>query len=132
VSQENREIVERVYAAWNRDDAAGVLADVDPAMEWWDRDDDPDATVHRGHDAVRDQMAKVRDAWADFQIRPDELIDTGDYVVAPYRAAARGRSSGLELVVSEVHVFRLHAGKIVELREYREKPEALQALGLEA
>ena len=35
------------------------------------------------------------------------------------------------LVVVEVHVFRLHAGKIVELREYREKSEALKAVGLE-
>jgi ketosteroid isomerase-like protein len=117
VSQENVEIVRRVYAAWNRDDTAAVLDDLDPAMEWWDRDDDPDAMVHRGHDGVRDQISGIRDAWVEFQVRPQELIEAGDFVVAPYRALAGGRTSGMELVVAEVHVFRLRAGKIVQLRE---------------
>jgi ketosteroid isomerase-like protein len=131
VSRENVEVIERVYAAWNRDDMDAVLEDVDPAMEWWDRDDDPDATVHRGLDGVRDQISGIRDAWVEFQITPRELIDTGDFVVAPYQALAKGRTSGMELVVDEVHVFRVRAGKIVELREYREKAEALKAVDLE-
>jgi ketosteroid isomerase-like protein len=100
-------------------------------MDWWDRDDDPDATVHRGHNGVRVQISGIRDAWAGFHVLPQEFIETGDFVVVPYRSLAKGRTSGMELVVDEVHVFRLRAGKIVELREYREKPEALKAVGLE-
>jgi ketosteroid isomerase-like protein len=131
VSQENVEVVKRVYEAWNRADTAALLDDLDPAMEWWDRDDDPDATVHRGHDAVRVQISGIRDAWAEFQVLPQEFIETGDFVVVPIRALARGRTSGMELVAAEVHVFRLRGGKIVELREYREDAEALKAASLE-
>jgi ketosteroid isomerase-like protein len=80
---------------------------------------------------VRDQISGIRDAWAEFHVQPYEFIETGDFVGVPYRALAQGRTSGMELVAVEVHVFRLRAGKIVELREYREKPEALKAVGLE-
>jgi ketosteroid isomerase-like protein len=51
-------------------------------------------------------------------------------VVVPFRLTGRGRASGAPFDEDEVHVFRLRNGKIIELREYSEKAEALKAVGL--
>jgi ketosteroid isomerase-like protein len=74
-------------------------------------------------------MAEL-DELAELHIQPEEFIDGGDYVVACVRLHGRGRASGASYDEHEVHVFRLRDGKIVELREYREKDEALRAAGL--
>jgi ketosteroid isomerase-like protein len=59
-----------------------------------------------------------------------EFIDAGDYVVAAVRVHGRGRASGAPFEEHEVHVLRLRDGKATELREYRTKAEALEAVGL--
>jgi len=59
-----------------------------------------------------------------------ELIDAGEYVVAPVRVHGHGRTSGAPFEEHEVHVLRLRDGKILELRENRDKREALEAVGL--
>ena len=43
----------------------------------------------------------------------------------------RGRVSGATIEENEVQAFRLRNGKIIELREYRDKAEALTAVGPE-
>jgi uncharacterized protein (DUF736 family) len=40
-----------------------------------DRDDDPDAPVHRGLDAVVARFADMSDAWAELRLEPHEFID---------------------------------------------------------
>jgi ketosteroid isomerase-like protein len=128
MSQQNVEVVKRAYEAWNRGDIATVLDSYDPDVEWWDRDDDPDATVHRGLDAVLARFGDVNDSWAELRLEPHEFIDAGDFVVVPLRMIGRGRGSGALLEGDEVHAMRLREGKIVEAREYRQKQEALAAI----
>lgn len=129
MSKENVEIVRRQNEAFNRGDAGGVLELSDPSIEWWDREDDPGAGVHRGHDGLKTALEELADL-AELHIEPKEFIDAGDYVVVPVRLTGRGQTSGVSFEEHEVHVFRLRDGKITELREYREKGEALEAVGL--
>ena len=131
MSQENVEIVRRQNDAFNRGDLAEVFERSDPNFEWWDREDDPGATVHHGHDGIRQVMAEVAESLVGLRVEPKEFIDAGDYVVVPVRVVGRGRASGASFEEHEVQVFRLRDGKIMELREYREKNEALEAVGLE-
>jgi ketosteroid isomerase-like protein len=131
VSQENVEIIRRHYEAVNRGDIAALLGAVDPDCVWWDRDDDPDAAVHRGVAAMQTRLSEIDAVWTELRLEPQEFIDTGEFVVVPIRAVGRGRASEVGLEFGEVHVFRLRGGKITELREYREKAEALKAVELE-
>src|ERR1700730_15827465 len=126
MSQENVEVVRRQIEAFNRGDLAGALELSDPNVEWWDREDDPDATVHRGHEGVRRILAEF-DELAELCVEPTEFIDAGDYVVVPTRLYGRGRASSAPFEGHQVQVYRLRDGKITELREYREKREALEA-----
>jgi len=129
MSEANVEIVRRQNEAFNRGDLARLLELADPNIEWWDRQDDPGADVHRGHEGLRKAFAELADL-AELHLEPKEFIDAGDYVVVPVRVTGRGQTSGVSFAEDEVQVFRLRDGKITELREYREKGEALEAVGL--
>ena len=130
MSHENVEIVRRQNDAFNRGDVATLLELTDPSIEWWDREDDPGADVHRGHDGVTKALAELA-YLAELHIQAREFIDAGDYVVVPVRLTGRGEASGVSFEEDEVHVFRLRDGRITELREYREMSEALKAAGLQ-
>jgi ketosteroid isomerase-like protein len=131
MSQENADIIKRHYEALNRGDIAVMLDALAPDCQWWDRRDDPDATVHRGPAALLARMSEINAVWEELRIEPQEFIDTDEFVVVPIRAVGLGRGSGVGVEFDEVHVYRLRNDKIIELREYREKAEALKAVGLE-
>src|SRR5205809_1147992 len=129
MAQENVEIVRRLNAAFNRGDVPGFLELLDPACEWWDREDDPGATVHRGHDGVRTFLAEIAEG-VELQIEQLGFVEAGDSVVVPLRLFVRGLASGVPFEEHEVHVSKLRGGKVTEVREYRERSEALKAVGL--
>jgi ketosteroid isomerase-like protein len=128
MSQENVEIVRQGIDHFN---ATGepLWEVLDPNVEWWDREDDMDATVHRGHDGFSKRLAEL-DELAELHMEAKEFIDAGDYVVVPVRLHGRGRASDALFEEHEVHVYKLRDGKEVELREYRDRAEALKAVGL--
>jgi ketosteroid isomerase-like protein len=130
MSQENVEIARRINEASNRGDLTAVLELLDPGFEWWDRADDPGATVHRGHAGYSEFISDLGADVVEMQVEMKEVIDAGDYVVADVRVHGRGRASGAPFEEHEVHVLRIRDGKATELREYRSKAEALEALGL--
>src|SRR5271165_6868534 len=125
MSQENVAIIGRAYEAWDRRDIAAVLAACDPDIEWWEREDVPDPAVHRGLDAVGARFAELDGVWTGLSLEPQEFTDAGDFVVVIFCLRGRGRASGVPIEETEVQAFRLRTGRIVELREYRDKDEAL-------
>ncbi|HEV2924814.1 MAG TPA: nuclear transport factor 2 family protein [Solirubrobacteraceae bacterium] len=130
MSEENVEIIKRGYEALARGDMAAVFDGYDPDVEHWDRADDPGATVRRGRDAVVTAFAELSESYSEIQIEPKEFIDAGDLVVVPVRVTVRGRTSGAVVEGDQVFVYRLRAGKVTEIREYRDTTEAFKAVGL--
>src|SRR5262245_25071370 len=116
MSEENVEIVQQIYDAFNRGDIPAILELLDPGFEWWDRADDPGATVYRGPDGYSKHLADIDADVAEMQVELKEVIDAGDYVVADVRVHGRGRASGAPFEEHEVHVLRFHDGKETELR----------------
>src|SRR6476469_9255868 len=124
MSQENVEIARRMNAAFNCGDAVSFAELLDDNVDWWDREDDLDATVHRGRDGVIKALATLADDISELRVEVTEYIDAGDHVVMPVRVTGRGQISGASFEEDEVHVLKLHDGKVIELREYRNRPEA--------
>jgi ketosteroid isomerase-like protein len=56
------------------------------------------------------------------------FIDVGDWVVVPWTARLRGRSSGIPVDVRETYAVRVKDGRIVRVDEYRTKEEAIEAV----
>ena len=127
--QENVEIVKRSFEAWSRGDLDAWLAEADPEIEWFVLPDAPDPGPHRGRHAIVERAALWRDMLA---LRGEvlEYIDAGEYVIMPVRMRGWPPGSDAEVVVDEVYVSKFRDGKVVELREYRTKAEALEVMGL--
>jgi ketosteroid isomerase-like protein len=129
ISEQNVEIARAAFEAWMRGDLDAMLADADPEMEWYVLPDAPDPGPHRGRNVILERMALWRDMFA---LRGEVLgyIDAGEYVIMPIRMRGRPPGSDAEVVLDEVYVSKFRDGKVVELREYRTKAEALEAVGL--
>jgi hypothetical protein len=127
VSQRNVATVRGLNEALNRGDLAAVLGYLDADVRWWDRVDDPGATVHHGHAGIRQLMVDGAEHFAELRLQAEDFIELGDCVVMPVLLFGRGRSSGATFEEREVHLFRLRGGKVVEVREYHDETEALRA-----
>jgi len=131
MSQENVEIVRRSNAAFNRGDVDETLAFFAPEAVWHSRADEPDTGSYQGREAIREMAQMWREMFAEFRLELDEYIDAGDeYVVVSGRMSGRGRGSGAEVRDLYTWVVRLRNGSVVEVAEYADKAQALEAVGL--
>jgi ketosteroid isomerase-like protein len=130
VSQENVDVVRAAYEFANRTHKPDLDAFA-PDCESHTRVDLPDATTHRGHDGLVKLAAEWFGAFDEFRLDVEDLIDAGDNVVVVVRLRGRVRSSRGEVDLPEPQVCKVHNGKIVEVRAYLTKDEALKAAGLE-
>jgi ketosteroid isomerase-like protein len=136
MSEENLEIVRRVYDAVARDDAASVLAAYDSEVEWDTSraalGDLMGRRVYRGHEGLRVFFREYREAWEKIEDACKELIDAGDdRVISVVNVRARGRASGVEVELKQqAGVWTIRDGKIVRVVWFGTRADALQAAGL--
>ena len=133
MSQENVEIVRRVYEAVARGDTGAVLAAYDPEVEWDFRGspfgDFLKQDVYRGHGGLRSFIReRTEDAWADVEDQLEELIDVGDHVVSVVLTRGRGLASGVEVEMTHAGVWTLRAGSIVRVAWFSTRDEALESI----
>jgi ketosteroid isomerase-like protein len=131
MSEENVEIVRRMYDAWNRGDFEAALSYIHPDVEWSDPPDNPGARTWRGHEGVQGALTAWMGAWEDYRYELRELINCGDdrVLVAGWQTG-RGKGSGVEISEENFSVFSVSEGKVVKQRMFRHRAEALQAAGL--
>jgi ketosteroid isomerase-like protein len=134
MSQENVEIVRRVYEAAAQRNSAAVLAAYDPEVEW-DVSRSRMARlvgegVYRGHDGLRRFFRAYHDAWEDISYSFDELIDAGEKVISVDVETARGQLSGADVELTQYGVWTIRNGKIIQAAWFSVREEALEAAGL--
>jgi ketosteroid isomerase-like protein len=130
MSQANVELVRAAYEWGNRKRELDLANVLHPDFEWYTRVDLPDAGPRKGHEGVTRLRAEWVDAFDDFHVELDELIDAGDCVIAVSRLCGRPREGSHELEVRESQVWKLREGKALEVRAYLTRAEALEAIGL--
>jgi ketosteroid isomerase-like protein len=133
MSQENVEIVRRMYEHFNRTGELNLEL-YDPAIEWTTAEDEPDHQTYRGLQGVRQLLNNLLELWeSGFQIEPGEIVAAGDVVVVPTKVKVRGRGSGVELVAEETFLLTFREGRVIRVirvREFRTPEQALEAAGL--
>jgi ketosteroid isomerase-like protein len=133
MSRENVDVVRRSMDAFRSGDVATSIAAFSAEVEWHTAADEPDPTTYRGTDGLVALIEDWSQMWEESffaAVEPQEFIDHNDFVVVPVRAVVRGKGSGVEVEVLETYVFRLRNGQVVEVREFRTKAEALEAVGV--
>jgi len=113
MSQENVELVRRVYDGWSRGDFSEADAfheKIEFEMVDW-----PHPAKSHGVEAMWQTWSTSLRAWKHFRSVPTEYLDFGRNVLVLNRIEARGRESGAEVSADTASVFTLEAGKIVRL-----------------
>ena len=107
---------------------------LDPQFEvlWPDRQTFPDFPQRlRGLAEVIALLEQVRDGWSDLVVETLELIEApGGRVVTLVRQSARGRQSGVPIVIHFFELYTIRDGKMRTIEYFRHRADALQAAGL--
>ena len=130
MSQENVEIVRRALEAYEREGLDGLMCYLDPQIEWTTTGAFLEAATYHGHEGVRRYLGAMIDEFDDLRNTPEEFIDAGEQVVLTTRASGRGKLSGAPVELMMAWVSLVKDGRIIRIRNYREKAEALEAAGL--
>jgi uncharacterized protein len=130
MSQQNVEIVQAIYGAYEVGDYRAVFERFHEDVEWFGPPDVSNSGFSRGHEGVRRSLATWVGTWDDFQFELRELIDSGDQVLAAGWQRGRGKGSGVEVAEEIFSVWTLRAGKVVRQRMFRDRVQALEAVGL--
>jgi ketosteroid isomerase-like protein len=133
MSQANVETFKRAADAYNRRDVEALLKELDPEVEWRSAILMPlgrEARVHRGHQGVREGLRVVYEALAEFHIEYSEIRDLSDRIVGVGRVRMRDRQSGIETESPLISVTDVKNGKGIQVWNYLDPKEALEAAGL--
>jgi ketosteroid isomerase-like protein len=131
MSQENVEIFRR---GWEHFRTTGDLLSeiVHPDFVWdmstfqgW-----PEQQTYQGIDGARAFLADWVEAWDDWELEIEELLDVDDKVVAIMHQHGRAKATGLPVDMTLAQVWTIRDGKEVRMEMYANPGEALEAAGL--
>lgn len=132
MSQENVEIVRRIYSDWERGNFETVAEVLDPDVVFETfMPDSPESVVVEGPEQIRDFMLEWFSQWQNYRVVGDEFrtIDESR-VFASGRQAASGHSSGAEVESPGFTIWTFRNGKVVHLVNHYDRGAALKAAGL--
>ncbi len=128
MTQENAEIVRQSYEAFNSRDLALIGNLLHPDFELnlsnsmgFDRGN------YFGEGGLGRFFESYWDAFESISIEVEELIGSGDAIVAIIRARGRGTGSGAEVDARGPHLWRFRDGRVVGFALYEHLDEALEA-----
>lgn len=131
MAQENVEIVRRLYqhfAATRTVDperlAPTVIWDMSNFESW------PERRIYEGPAGVAEFISAWLEPWDEHEMELEDLLDTGDEVVAIVRVLATARLSGASVEMRVAHVWTLADGVAVRTTLYSDPEKALEASGL--
>jgi ketosteroid isomerase-like protein len=139
MSEENvEEIVRRGYARFNGAEREPPDETELASLDVWHPDGvyvndarDPDAGIHQGIDAVRQQVGRWVEAYPDLQVEPLEIETNGNRAFVWVRFSGHGAASGVPIDMEMAHVLTIdEGGKTLRIEEYPERADGLEAAGL--
>jgi ketosteroid isomerase-like protein len=130
MSQENVEIVRRIYAEGLLDSADGHAQLAASLIEYVNPPDAVVPGVRRGEE-VAGALRSLLDTFDEQQCHLVQTYDAGSAVVAQVVFSARGATSGAEAQHEEAHTWTFRDGRPVRFEWGRDLCHALKAVGLE-
>jgi ketosteroid isomerase-like protein len=133
VVEPKTEVVRRAFEAFNREDLEAARGLLHPDVEFHGTVGGlTEGEVAHGPNAVNETFEPSLEAWDEWRIEPEEIIDAGgDKVVVLSKERMRGQASGIELEAHTAAVVTVRDGRIASFQGYIDQDEALRAAGLE-
>jgi ketosteroid isomerase-like protein len=129
---ERADLAIRLYEVWN---SAGIGAVADQfwseRIEWRDDPSVPDAATFRGREEVREHIRDRVDVLGHFRIDTERVVDCGgDRVLVVYTVRGEGGQSGVPWNMRMGQLLRFEGDRVVDVQDYLDTAEALEAAGL--
>src|SRR6266702_1645633 len=116
MSQEDHEVIRRMYRAWNGGDMDALArvfhaeVEVRPALSTFLA-----SSVYRGHDGVAAWYAETYEPWAEMTAEPQRFVDAGERTVVVVGLHARVSGGAVDLEGEIAHVVTIRDGRIIKL-----------------
>jgi ketosteroid isomerase-like protein len=131
MSNDNTDLVRRAYQAYASGDLAAMLEFVDPELEWIYLDpilEHPTPQVCHG----RHELEQLLRSWAEHGLRAEleEVAGSGEMVMVGVRTPGVDAHHGWRRGDRAYSVFTVRGGRVVALRDCRDRQEALDLTGI--
>jgi ketosteroid isomerase-like protein len=128
MSDENADLIRRAYEAYSRGDVATMLLSVDPDLKWTYLDpslENPAPQVCHGRHEL--EIALERQAEHGLKAELEEVVASGDRVMVVVRTPGLDAFRARKADDRNFTVFTVREGRIVALRDCRDREEAMAA-----
>jgi ketosteroid isomerase-like protein len=130
MSQENVEIVRRIYASWAPGSSPADSNLLHPDIEWVNPSYALEPGTRTGVEAFTSITESLHETISDFRMDVERLIDAGGRVVAIATMRGRGGASGVQIERRHGSIWTIRDGQAVRFQWFYEPAEALKAVGL--
>jgi ketosteroid isomerase-like protein len=131
ISEQNESLVRDAYEAYSRGDKATMLDIIDPGLEWTYLDpslEDPEPQTCHGREQL--QLALEGQAERGLHSHVEEIAACGDKVLVIARTPGIDRQRVRQADDRNFHVLALRHGRVIAMRECRDRTEAQDFAGL--
>lgn len=121
MSHPNAQLIQDLYAAFGRGDAAAVLGAFHPQIVWMEAENIPyaDRNPYVGPQAVAEGVfGRIMTEWEGFTVSPEKILAEGDTVIALGRYRGTYRATGRPLDAQFVHAWTVQEGKVTAFQQY--------------
>jgi ketosteroid isomerase-like protein len=126
---EHLRIVQLLYAAFGRRDIAGMLALLDPEVEWGEPANpfNPAGGTRRGHDGFLEWLRTGNEAEEVLELVPQRFLTDADAVAVVGFTRCRVRATGRTYATDFVHLAVLRGGRVIRFQEFFDTWAAAEA-----
>jgi ketosteroid isomerase-like protein len=131
MSEENESVVRAAYEAYGRSDVNRLLEMVHPDLEWTYLDpsaEDPQPQVCHGQQELAQALGQQADRGLVSQV--EEIASSGDKVMVAVHTPGADQRRAWQSGDRSYLVLTMDRGRIVALRDFRERDEARSFTGL--
>ena len=131
MSQESVNVVKGMYESFGRGDVQGVLAVLDPRVEWWEAENFiyADGNPYVGPEAVlQGVFARIGGEWEGFEVAPEEILDAGETVIGRGYYSGTYKRNSRSVRAQFAHLFTFRDGRVVKFQQYTDTAQFQSAV----
>lgn len=131
-SNENIEVIKRVYSGINRNDIESVLSLFDENILRIEPENFPGAGTYRGHADMRSHLIKGRSTWAEGGCYPVEFFTAGNKtaVIVHIKVRLKDKSNFSDVKIADG--FSIKEGRVTEFHSFANKQKAFEWAGIQS
>jgi ketosteroid isomerase-like protein len=132
MSKENVAVIRGLYDAFAVGDVPGVLGRMSPDIVWNEAENFTyaDRNPYVGPNAIVEGVfMRIGADWDGFTVKPEEILDAGDTIVALGRYTGVHKATGKSLHAQMVHVWRVKDGKATAFQQYADTLHTARVTG---